>query len=145
MVGSTSRCRETCARFSPVIVLSAEKPAAIFGLLPKFTGTRSIFSTKGHCAGTARPITPSEVSVIAVARVCSGDESVEKNSFPLVPGVLMRRPGWLPGPTFLLTTLLIITRFRRAKRSGRGHLRISILSLLRHLMAMNSDDAVSVG
>ena len=74
-----------------------------------------------------------------------GDESVEKNSFPLVPGVLMRRPGWLPGPTFLLTTLLIITRFRRAKRSGRGHLRISILSLLPHLMSMNSDDAVSVG
>ncbi|SUZ56651.1 uncharacterized protein METZ01_LOCUS9505, partial [marine metagenome] len=124
VVGSTSRYREACARFSLVIVLSVEKPAVTFGLLPKFSRTRSIFAIQEHCAGIDRPILPSEVFVIAAARVCFGAESGEKNSCQLVPGVLMCRPGWLPRPTFLLATLLIITKYYRAKHNGCGRPKI---------------------
>ena len=123
MVGSTSRYREACVRFSLVIVLSVEKPAVTFGLLPKFTRTRSIFAIQEHCAGIGRPILPREGSVIVVARVCFGAES-EKNSCQLVLGVLMCRPDWLPRPTFLLTTLLIITKYCRAKHNGCGRPKI---------------------
>ena len=92
MVGSTSRYREACDRFSLAIVRSVEKPAVTFGLLPKFTRTRSIFEMQEHCVGIGRPILPSEGSVIAAARVCFGADSGEKNSCQLVLGVLMCRP-----------------------------------------------------
>ena len=120
MAGSTLKCMEACARFSLVIVLSVEKPAVTFGLLPKFTRTRSIFAIQERCVGIGRPILPSEGSVIAAARVCFGAESGGKNSYQLVLGVLMRQPAWLPRPTFLLATLLIITKYCRAKHNGYG-------------------------
>ena len=79
MVGSISRCREACVRFSLVIAPSVEKPAVTFGLLLKFTRTRSIFSIQEHCDGIGRLIVLREDSVIVVARVCFGDKPVEKN------------------------------------------------------------------
>ena len=121
---STLKCGEACVRFSHVIALSVEKPVVTSGLLPKFTKTKLIFATKGHCVGTARPILRREGSAIVVARVYFGDDSGEKNSCQLVPGVLMCRPGWLPRPTFLLATLLIITKFFRAKHNGCGRPKI---------------------
>jgi hypothetical protein len=92
VVGSTSKYREACARFSLAIALSVEKLAVTFGLLPKFTGTRLIFAIQEPCAGIGRPILPKEGSVIAAAGVCFGGESGEKNSCQLVLGVLMCRP-----------------------------------------------------
>ena len=124
MVGSTSRYREACARFSLVIVLSVEKPAVTFGLLLKFSRTKSIFAIQEHCAGIGRPILPSEGSVIAAARVCFGGDSGKKNSCQLVLGVLMCRPDWLPRPTFLLATLLIIIKYCRVKHNGCGRPKI---------------------
>ena len=124
MVGSTSRYREACARFSLVIVLSVEKPAVTFGLLPKFTRTRSILVIQERYVGIDHQNLPSEGSVIVVARVYFGDDSGEKNSCQLVLGVLTCRPGWLPRPIFLLAMLLIITKYYRAKHNGCGRPKI---------------------
>ena len=124
MAGSTLKCREASVRFSLAIALSVGKPVVTFGLLPKFTRTRSILATQEHCAGIDHQNLPSEGFVIVVARVYFGDDSGEKNSCQLVLGVLMCRPDWLPRPTFLLATLLIITKYCRAKHNGCGRPKI---------------------